>query len=175
MRSYERAFAFYLAHMGVVVAAVKRLGISPHTAAFDDVVADGMLIYVDYYRRYQDHISTAEEVKQFNQIAGFVVFRTLLRRREDMRKRQQADAERPIDPLAPTVVPSVEADVAVSAQMQAFVASLTPVERAVFSQLYDADATVTGAGKALGLSPYKVRQIRQRLQAKYGASFGQPD
>ncbi|KRK74091.1 sigma-70 family RNA polymerase sigma factor [Lacticaseibacillus nasuensis] len=171
MRSYERAFAFYLAHMGVVVAAVKRLGISPHTAEFDDVVADGMLIYVDYYRRYQDHISTVEEVKQFNQIAGFVVFRTLLRRREDMRKRQQADAERPIDPLAPTVVPSVEADVAVSAALVDFIASLTSEERQVLSQLYDEDSTLAAIPKKLGISMYRVRQIRRSLQKKYVASL----
>lgn len=55
MAQEEAGFALYLAHQGVVYAALAQLGIRRDRSDFQDWRDDGMLVYLNYFNRYRIH------------------------------------------------------------------------------------------------------------------------
>ena len=69
MAQEEAGFALYLAHQGVVYAALAQLGIRRDRSDFQDWRDDGMLVYLNYFNRYCDPLTDEAAIRKFNKLA----------------------------------------------------------------------------------------------------------
>lgn len=172
MRNAETGFGLYLANAGVVHAAVRRLQVWPGQADYDDLVEEGMLIYVAYYQRYRDPVRTQAERIKFNKLAGLFVYYGLLKivTREQRRPavhERSARREPPADSDPQDwLVKSLDegAEVALLARLRR---QLTPREQAVFETMVDQAFTRAETRAYLGLSQSNLTNVLRRIHAKY--------
>ena len=68
MAQEEAGFALYLAHQGVVYAALAQLGIRRDRSDFQDWRDDGMLVYLNYFNRYCDPLTDEAAIRKFNKL-----------------------------------------------------------------------------------------------------------
>lgn len=166
-------FKLYLAHKGVVVNAVKRLGVSAHTALFEDLVEEGMLIYLEYYDQYRDGLRGAAQITKFNRLAGNAVYLTLLNRQRKAARHALAEAAGVgAAPTVTTALPRADEAFDVAARLKILVPVLTPEERLVLAQLYDKDQTVSATAHNLRFSRTKVSRLRRNIGIKYREFIG---
>ncbi|MEN2329708.1 DNA-binding response regulator [Lacticaseibacillus paracasei] len=176
MAQEEAGFALYLAHQGVVYAALAQLGIRRDRSDFQDWRDDGMLVYLNYFNRYRDPLTDEAAIRKFNKLAWHFVYLTLMQRMQ--KNRQRSVIERlpsNITLLQKTTFASTVLNVQTSlewdGQLQRLAAILTPMERTVLGLrlAYLSDAGIAGR---LQISRQRVLKIRKQLQAKYRQIVG---
>jgi RNA polymerase sigma factor (sigma-70 family) len=161
------AFAFYLAHKGVVVNAVKRVHPSHD---FEDYVEEGMLYYINYFNQYQPDTTDPADVVKFNRLAGYFVYQNLVSAAQAARR--HATIEAATAQQVPTDVPDAylamwQAPEAAET-LSALIVQLTPREQAVLKALLVA-TPIRNIATQLAISPHRVYVLRQQIQAKYRA------
>jgi len=173
---YLTGFALFLQHRGVVYGALARMAVPRSDNNYDDLVHDGMLLYVDYYVKYREPLSTPEAVLKFNRLAGYFIYKTLISRAKDLHRRQQIAFTVDTDSLAKN-----EPDSAFLASdrlqtnnlITLLYTALTPIERQVlllrfFDQLKDIEIA-----NQLAISHQRVGRIRKQIIIKYQALLTQ--
>lgn len=179
MKTAQAGFTLYQANRGVVHAAVRRLNVWPGHPDYDDLVEEGMLIYVAYYQHYRDPLRTKAAREKFNKLAGRFVYLDLLKqkKREDARPAIQAHSA--LQSLAGATDGQAELlarleDVAMASVLPRLRSQLSPRERAVFEQVYDQSRTRAEVRDQLGLSQANLTNLLRRIYAKYQALAGEP-
>lgn len=174
MKTSHAGFKLYLANQGVVHAAVRRLSVRPFDPDYDDLVEEGMLIYVRYYQHYRDPVTTAAAAAKFNRLAGLFVYYGLLKITQREAKRpalheRSVLAEPPgeLDPAA--LIAARLDDLAWAAKLPLLRAQLSPREAAVFALMVDGSLTRAEARAVLGLSQANMTNVLRRIYAKYQA------
>lgn len=172
MKKAQTGFTLYLANTGVVHAAVRRMQVWPGHPDYDDLVEEGMLIYIAYYQRYRDAVRTKAERVKFNKLAGLFVYYGLLKiiNREERRPavhersaRKEPPAETdPQDAIVRQLDDSINEAVISELRNR-----LSPREREVFEAMYDQALTRAETIALLGLSQSNLTNLLRRIHAKY--------
>ena len=69
---------FFKANVRVIHRAVIRVHVFPSSELYDELFQVGSIAYLEYLRKFQDALSTDQEIIRFNQIAGNIVYKKVL-------------------------------------------------------------------------------------------------
>ncbi|MFD1392873.1 sigma-70 family RNA polymerase sigma factor [Lacticaseibacillus jixianensis] len=174
MKTSHAGFKLYLANQGVVHAAVRRLSVRPFDPDYDDLVEEGMLIYVHYYQHYRDPVKPAAAAAKFNKLAGLFVYYGLLKIKQREAKRpmlhERSVLAEPPGELDPAAQIAMRLDDALwAARLPRLRAQLSPREAAVFTLMVDEAWPRAAARAVLGLSQANMTNVLRRIYAKYQA------
>lgn len=164
MNRYQEGFALFLKHQGVVHYAIARLGISRWQSQYEDLVQEGILIYVRYYVRYKEPLDSPAAVQKFNRLAGKFVYLNLLAGLRQQGRRGQIEAK--LRPESQASVAPLD-KVATAKLLLELKAVVSPREWQVLRMRFDQQLTDKQIGEHLGISRQAVGKIRRRLQQRY--------
>lgn len=171
MTTEQAGFTLFLEHQAVVYGALAKLGVRPHHSDFQDWRDEGMLVYLNYFKRYRDPLCDEAAITKFNKLAWRFVFLTLMQRMQKVRHRRELE-EVPANAvvLQTTTVAaahaSMEQAVELKLQVRQLEAILTPMERKVLC-LRLAGLVDAGIAGELQVSRQRVLKVRKQIQAKY--------
>lgn len=168
-RSAREGFELYLKHKAVIGYALKRLKIVPANPAYEDLFHEGMLVYVDYFTKYDEPLEDTLAIKKFNRLAGLFVYRRLIDRLQRQYRRVKLTerlAEQPpaeidrADYLAPDLVETNEI-------LTLLYKQLTSRERQVLIYRYEDQLRDSEIAERLGISQQRIGQLRRAVINKY--------
>lgn len=170
INNYRLGFALYAEHMGVVHKAVQVAGKRLYDQDYEEYVAQGRLLYVEYCAKYYDAIVTKEEVVKFNKLAFNYIRRCLTRvnLQEQVRAARCSEVQQAVaagrEPAAPE---DLADDTAVRDQLHAFSQLLSKREREVLQLALCGHKTHRAIASVMGVSPAYVGKLKQDIRNKY--------
>lgn len=174
MGTYQQGFELFLQNQGVVHRAVQVVGVQIWQQDYEEYVAEGRLLYVQYCHHYYDGLDTPAELKKFNKLAFNFITKSLHR----MRVREWRETLRNDDLASlvaigeePPAAGDIEQEVLALGDYRDFFHGLSGREQQVLDLLlsgYTSNRMIAGE---MGISPSYVGKLRRILRVKF-SQFG---